>query len=361
MNNTGSLAEFYRGKKVLLTGHTGFKGTWLSVMLELLGAKVCGYALPLSTYSFYHKVSPQVNIHVEGDIADEKKVFSTAEAFEPEIIIHLASHSSLDGSMKIPDYIFKTNLMGVVNVLEVSRRLESVRSTVVVTSDKCYRNLETDEAYVEDSVLGAKDPYSTSKVCQEFLTGCYMDTFFSEKERLAGIATARASNVIGPGDYNLSRLLPYLLDCFVSGRTAEIRNPHAIRSWQHVLGVLQGYLLLAQKLYESAGLTDEYNGAYNFGPKEDGFASVREIAEIAEKCFDHASYTVIDGKDHIRKEAGILKLDSAKSKRILGWEPGESLEETIRWTCDFVRREAAGENAAGLCRESVERYLESVL
>ncbi|NBJ92535.1 CDP-glucose 4,6-dehydratase [Parablautia muri] len=358
MNNIDHVMEFYKGKKVLLTGHTGFKGTWMSVILELLGAKVCGYSLPLNTYSFYHKVSPHLQYHVEGDIADEDKVSFIAGSFQPEIIFHFASHSSLDGSMKIPDFILRTNLMGTVNILETVRQIESIKSVVVVTSDKCYQNLETDELYKEDSILGAKDPYSTSKVCQELLTSCYMDTFFREEGRLIGIATARASNVIGPGDNNISRLMPYLLDSFANERIAKIRNPYAVRPWQHVLDVLYGYLLLAKNLYESAGVTMKYNGAYNFGPNKDGFVQVGHIAAMAARYFENASYSVIKGKDHIRNEAKVLKLDSTKAKDMLGWKPKRTLEETIEFTCNFVIKEKRGENTAELCRDSIRQYLE---
>lgn len=360
MNNMVQVMEFYKGKKVLLTGHTGFKGTWMSVMLEVLGAKVCGYSLPLNTYSFYHKVSPQMHYHVEGDIADKDKVLYTADLFQPEIVFHFASHSSLEGSMKIPDFILRTNLMGTVNILEAARLIKNIKSVVVVTSDKCYQNLETEKLYTEDSLLGAKDPYSTSKVCQELLTSCYMDTFFGEKECLTGIATARASNVIGPGDYNVSRLMPYLLDSFVNERVAKIRNPYAIRPWQYVLDVLYGYLLLAKNLYESAGETMKYNGAYNFGPNENGFAQVGQITEMVRKHFEHASYIVIEGKDHIRKEAKVLKLDSTKAKDMLEWNPKCILEETIKLTCDFVLKEKQGKVAAELCREEIRQYLEMI-
>lgn len=355
-----AIKDFYKGKKVLLTGHTGFKGTWMSVMLENLGAEVCGYSLPLSKSSFYYKVTPNVKYHVEGDIFEEKKVFQTIDTFQPEIIIHLASHSSLDGSMKIPDFILRTNLMGCLNVLEASRRLDCIKAVVVVTSDKCYQNMETDKPYAEDSSLGAKDPYSTSKVCQELLTSCYVDTFFSEGDKIIGVATARASNVIGAGDYNISRLMPYLLDSYLSGSVPQIRNPYAIRPWQYVLDVLYGYLLLAKKLYESSGITSEHNGAYNFGPREDGFAQVGEIAQMVGKYFGNANFTKKDAKDQIRQETKILKLDSSKAHKVLNWQVQKSLEETVALTVDFVKKEKMGTNAGYLSREQVENYLKGV-
>lgn len=352
--------DFWRGKKVLLTGHTGFKGTWLSVFLEILGAEVWGYSLPLSNSSFYSVSSPNICKHIEGDIAETQRICQAIELFQPEIVFHLASHSSLDGSMKIPHFILQTNLMGVVNVLEATRKTDSVKSVVVVTSDKCYQNMETNEPYTEDAVLGGKDPYSTSKVCQELLTSCYMDTFFNNEIRPIGIATARASNVIGAGDYNISRLMPYLLDCYSNGRIPQIRNPYAVRPWQYVLDVLYGYLLLAEKLYESAGITTEFNGAYNFGPAADGFEQVGKITEMVGKQFNSYEYIIKPGKDHIRKETKILKLDSTKAEKVLNWKIQKHLEETIALTVDFVKREKMGEPPGFLCREQILRYMEGM-
>ena len=352
--------EFWKGKRVLLTGHTGFKGTWMSILLQVLGAEVCGFSLPLNASTFYSQVLPSIQSHNEGDIADTKKVLQLFDTFKPEIVIHLASHSSLDGSMKIPHFILQTNLMGVVNVLEATRKTDSVKSVVVVTSDKCYQNMETNEPYTEDAMLGGKDPYSTSKVCQELLSSCYMDTFFNDEIRPIGIATARASNVIGAGDYNISRLMPYLLDRYSNGRTPQIRNPYAVRPWQYVLDVLYGYLLLAEKLYESAGITTEFNGAYNFGPAADGFEQVGKIAEMVGKQFNSYEYIIKPGEDHIRKETKILKLDSTKAEKVLNWKIQKHLEETITLTVDFVKREQQGEATGFLCREQILRYMEGM-
>lgn len=352
--------SFWKGKKVLLTGHTGFKGTWMSLMLEALGAEVCGYSLPLSEYSFYSKSGATVTEHHEGDIADRQKLERVITGFKPEIVIHLASHSSLDGSDKIPDFILRTNIMGVVNLLDISRGLEYIKSIVIVTSDKCYRNLESEKPYVEECELGGEDPYSVSKVCQELITNCYQRTFFEQVRGNACIATARASNVIGMGDYNISRLMPYLLDSFVNGRTPQIRNPHAVRPWQYVLDVLYGYLLLAEKLYVSAGMTTQYNGAYNFGPEEDGFVQVGQMAEMVGRCFDNAEYVKQQDKDNVRKETNILKLDSTKAKTTLNWKIQKNLNETIASIVDCIKQEKAGVSMADLCHAQVCEYLEGV-
>lgn len=352
--------DFWYGKRVLLTGHTGFKGTWMNLLLEHLGAIVCGYSLPVNPYSFYSKVCPQIELHGEGDIADSEKVLCTVQKFKPEIVLHFASHSSLNGSMEIPDFILRTNLMGVVNVLEAVRKTDSVKAVVIVTSDKCYQNMETEVPYTEEGSLGATDPYGTSKVCQELLASCYQHTFFQADGRMVSIATARASNVIGAGDYNITRLMPYLLDRFSNGKAAQIRNPRAIRPWQYVLDVLTGYLLLAEKLYTSYGVTTEYNGAYNFGPLDDGLAEVGDVVEQVSQCFGGAEYVIKSGQDHIKKEASILRLDSSKAQNTLGWIPQKTLEEMIRLTVEFVKSEKQGIPAKQLAREYVNIYFEEV-
>ena len=350
------LTEFYCGKRVMVTGHTGFKGTWLSIMLEKMGATVCGYSLPLEKSSFFVKVQPKVYRSEEGNVIDAVKVKSVVESFQPEIVIHLASHSSLDGSMKIPEYILKTNFLGVLNVLESVRQVSSVKAVVVVTSDKCYQNREIQEPYTEEAPLGAKDPYSVSKVCQELLSQCYQDTFFENSTRKIGIATGRASNIIGNGDYNISRLMPYLLDCYTHGSLPQIRNSHAIRSWQYVLDVDYGYLLLAKKIYENIEHTKEYNGAYNFGPGEDGFMTVGMVADLLAKNFMTKRYQEIVSQDQIRKEANILKLDSTKAEQVLGWKRRVSMEKALKLISEFAQNEARGESVSMLCRNRVQEY-----
>lgn len=357
MNSFEELKQFYKGKRVLVTGNTGFKGTWMTVMLNELQAEVCGYSLPLNPYSFYCQTSVKAKLQVENDITDVDRVLETADAFQPEIMIHLASHSSLYGSESIPDYILKTNLMGTLNVLEAARRNPYIKAVVIVTSDKCYENRETDIPYQETEPLGGKDPYSTSKVCQELLTACYNYSFFEISQTGCAIATARASNVIGPGDYNIDRLMPYLLDSFANGRKAKIRNPFAVRPWQNVLEVVYGYLLLAKKLYESFGVTKEYNGAYNFGPSDDGFATVGEVVELLKKQFVNAEYLIEAGNVPVRTETQILKLDSTKAKNKLDWEVKYSLDDTIRFTTEFVKQEKEGKKLSDLCRYYVQHYL----
>ena len=350
--------DFWKNKKVLLTGHTGFKGSWMSLMLKELGAEVCGYSLPLNKYSFYEKIHPDIYRHEEGDIADQKRVISVVESFKPEIVIHFASHSSLDRSRKIPDYILRTNLMGCVSILEAVRVVESVKALVMVTSDKCYQNKETEIPYKEDAPLGAKDPYSTSKVCQEILTQCYRDTFFKKTDRAIQAATARASNVIGAGDYNITRLMPYLLDTFSHKKIPQIRNPYAVRPWQYVLDVLYGYLLLAEKLYENPNDYSQFGGAYNFGPREDGFAQVGYVTELVSERFGNLPYEIKTDKEQNNYETKILKLDSSKAQKLLHWMPQKNLRETIALSVTFVKSEMAGHKVDLLARKYIRDYLE---
>ncbi len=355
--------DFWKGKKVLLTGHTGFKGTWMSLMLNTLGATVCGYSLPLSQYSFYSKTKIKVAKHYEGDIADRVSLEKVLEEFSPEIIIHLASHSSLDGSDKIPDFILRTNIMGVVNLLDITRNLNCVRSIVVVTSDKCYKNLESEAPYEEDCDLGGEDPYSVSKVCQELITKCYQKTFFEQISsgiRQPCIATARASNVIGVGDYNVTRLIPYVLECFKDGNVATIRSPKSVRPWQYVLDVIWGYLLLARKLYEESDIGIQYNGPYNFGPKEDGFREVGNIVEILSKCFPNADYIFGEVSRSVIGETNILKLDSTKAQNILNWNPLYTIEEMADEIVQFIMQEKRGIAVSTLCKDAIQAYLEKV-
>ena len=349
--------SFWKERRVLLTGHTGFKGSWMALMLEYLGAKVCGYSLPIEPTSFYKSVRPNVDKCVEADIADPYIVTNIINDYKPEIVFHFAAHSSLQGSMEIPGYILKTNLLGTLNILEAVRQSDTVQAVVVVTSDKCYLNFNKNEPYEEESVLWATDPYSASKVGQELLAACYKDTFFQDKDSPIAIATARASNVVGPGDYNYTRLFPHIFDCFVNGRIPEIRNPYAIRPWQYVLDVLHGYLLLAERLYVNAYKTTAYNGAYNFGPADDGYIDVEHVTKIVSQCFDNAPYKIISGQDHIPRETKILMLDSTKAQKILNWYPKYSIEKALKETANFIKNEKKGIDRYDLARTMILQYM----
>lgn len=354
------LETFFYGKKVLLTGHTGFKGTWMSLLLRQLGAIVCGYSLPIETASFFYDSKTKVDYQIEGDIANFELVFQTIVDYKPEIIIHFASHSSLDKSDQIPDFILRTNIMGVVNVLESARKTSFVKSVLIVTSDKCYKNLETDAEYTEESSLGGSNPYSVSKVCQELISACYRETFFDVDEYYPCVVTARASNVIGPGDYNGTRLLPYLFSQFLEGKTAVIRNKDSIRPWQYVLDVLWGYLLLVKKMYGYYGHSQTLQGAYNFGPRKDGIVSVETLVKKLGENFEGANYEFISLTEKKIIESNILKLDSSKARYQLGWEPIYNLEKILTVTTDFYKKARNNEELEVLCQKFIQNYMEEV-
>lgn len=349
--------KFYSGKRVLVTGHTGFKGTWTSLLLEELGASVWGYALPTGNEyvsdRFYHEAAPAITGESFGDITDFDYLYRTIEQFKPEIIFHLASHSSLYRSMEIPHHILQTNMMGVLNILEGARKVPSVKAIVIVTSDKVYQNLSQDTCYGENSILGGSDPYSTSKHCQELLTDCYNQTFFTSGQGIR-VATARACNCIGPGDYNGSRLFPYLVESFLNRQIPSIRNPYAIRPWQAVQDVIRGYLYLGEHLYKQAveNNSDGMN-AFNFGPGKDGFQTVGDLTRLVSEAFGGLEYRIVESGDQIPKEAKILKLDSTRASKILGWKPEIAFEDNIAASIDFLCRKKNGENVKKLARSYI--------
>lgn len=350
--------NFFKGKKILITGHTGFKGTWLSLMLEKMGACLYGYALPGSEQTPFYMES---GIHfVEcryGNIQDKEAVLDYVQKIQPEIVIHLASHSTLDKTGDLTEYIFDSNVMGVVNLLDAVKSIETVKAVLIVTSDKCYQNVESDIGYKETARLGAQDPYSTSKACQELVTECYRKSFFNKGRKNIPIATARASNVVGGGDYNLSRLFPYLLECFSNGDVAEIRSPKAIRPWQNVLDVLGGYLTLVQMSYESNDADGVYSSAFNFGPEEDGFQTVESAALLLQKNFEGSSLHVTEMKVNVI-ETKILKLDSLKAKEVLNWYPVYNFETTMKMAAEFKKRQNRNENVREIALDMINDYIE---
>lgn len=351
--------DFFRDKNVLITGHTGFKGTWLSIMLETLGAQLHGFALPDSDKTEFFADS-----HISfrscryGMMQNYDDISECISSIAPDIIIHLASHSTLDKNGELTSYIFDSNVKGAVNLYEAVRKCgHRPKAILTVTSDKCYLNAESNVGYTEGSPLGAQDPYSTSKACQELISDCYRKSFFTADKLNVPLATARASNVIGGGDNNLSRLFPYLLDCFANGRTAQIRNPEAIRPWQNVLDVLGGYLTLVEKIYGSDP-SGRFASAFNFGPEEDGFAPVKDIADFLSAEFGNAPYEITGQSVQVR-ETNVLKLDSSKAKSLLDWKPRYSFRDTLKMTAEFKRNVIRSDHGTA-AREMIERYLETV-
>ncbi len=345
---------FWQGKRVLLTGHTGFKGSWLSLWLQTLGAEVTGLALPPHTDPnlFQLTVAGQPDIKsIMGDIRETDTVADAFARAQPEMVFHLAAQALVRTSYQQPVDTFATNVMGTVNVLERARQTESVRAVIVVTSDKCYQNREWCWAYREDEPLGGHDPYSASKGCAELVTAAYRDSFFKAQHG-AGVATARAGNVIGGGDWGTDRLIPDLIRAFSRGEKPLIRRPTAVRPWQHVLEPLAGYLRLAQCLFDEP---EAYSEAWNFGPDDTASVTVGTIVEYVTSHWPEAPGWQQDTAAHPH-EAYALKVDASKARARLAWNPQLDVRAALDWTVDWYVRHAAGTPALTLVREQLDRY-----
>lgn len=319
--------EFWRGKRVFLTGHTGFKGSWLSLWLQSRGANVVGYALaPPSKPSLFDVAQvAQGMVSLHGDIRDLEQMQKTMAQHQPEIVIHMAAQSLVRYSYQNPVETYATNVMGTVNVLEAVRQTSSVKAVVVITSDKCYENREWIWGYRENEAMGGYDPYSNSKGCAELVTAAYRQSFFNKVGHKVAVASARAGNVIGGGDWAADRLIPDMVRAVTEGRPVQIRNPHAIRPWQHVLEPLSGYLKLAQKLYEEGA---DYAEGWNFGPGDDDAKPVQWIVERYTQLWGEGASWTLDQAEHPH-EAHYLKLDCSKARMRLDWQPKWSLAQAL--------------------------------
>ncbi len=323
-------AEFWRGKRVLLTGHTGFKGSWLSLWLQSMGARVVGFALaPPTKPSLFEVAGVEKGMtSIIGDIRDLAHLRQVFAEHQPEIVIHMAAQPLVRYSYIEPVETYSTNVMGVVNLLEAVRSTPSVKAVVNVTTDKCYENREWTWGYRENEAMGGYDPYSSSKGCAELVTAAYRNSYFHPEkyqEHGVAIATARAGNVIGGGDWAEDRLIPDIMRAITAGRAVNIRNPHAIRPWQHVLEPLSGYLLLAQKLYADGAAFAE---GWNFGPNDEDAKPVQWIVERLTQSWGEGASWVVDGGEHPH-EAHYLKLDCSKAKGQLNWHPRWHLDEAL--------------------------------
>jgi CDP-glucose 4,6-dehydratase len=348
---------FWRGKRVFLTGHTGFKGSWLSLWLQTLGATVAGYALdPPSNPNLFEaaKVASQMESS-HGDICDLPAMRSVIASFKPEVVLHLAAQSLVRPSYQDPLLTYKTNVIGSANLLECVRECASVRSVVVVTSDKCYENRESSRPYRETDTLGGYDPYSSSKACTELVVAAYRNSFFPLErysEHRVAIATARAGNVIGGGDWAQDRLVPDIIRGFSAGRSVPLRNPHATRPWQHVLEPLRGYLSLAERLFQDGA---KFSGPWNFGPPYSDAKPVEWIIKrLAEQWGAEARWEV-DAGPHPH-EASMLQLDWSKAAKELGWRPVLNLAEALDTTLSWYREFFAGKDARKMCLEQINAY-----
>ncbi len=348
--------KFWQGKRVLVTGHTGFKGSWLCIWLLEMGAEVIGYALPPNTQRDNYVVcglEKQVT-DIRGNILDAERLEEVFLKYRPEILFHLAAQPLVRLSYEQPWLTYETNVMGTLNVLEATRRTGCVRSAVMITTDKCYENRGTMRGYRETDPMGGHDPYISSKGCAELLISSYRRSFFQTQGTChTAVASARAGNVIGGGDWAEDRLIPDCIRAIEGGRMVELRSPGAIRPWQFVLEPLGGYLMLAQGLWNCP---EQYSEGWNFGPEEKQTATVGEVAEqMISLC----------GGDGVKKrmdantphEAGKLLLDSTKAKTRLGWRPRLSLEEALRWTAEWYR-DYKSKDACEICRRQIREFAE---
>lgn len=344
--------EFWRGRRVLLTGHTGFKGSWLGLWLQSMGAELHGLALaPPTTPALFDQADVGAGMVSRlGDVRDHEFVRGVVRDCKPEIVIHMAAQSLVRYSYQAPVETYATNVMGTVNVLEAARHARTVRAIVNVTSDKCYENREWDWGYREHDRLGGNDPYSNSKACVELVTQAYRRSFFQG----AGIAlaTARAGNVIGGGDWAVDRLVPDILRAFENHRPVAIRNPRATRPWQHVLEPLAGYLMLAERLYTEGQAFAE---GWNFGPEEQDARPVRWIVEHMVQAWGNGVSWMVDG-DEQPHEAHDLRLDSSRAKSRLAWRPRWNLSTAIGKVLEWHRGWLAGDDVRARCLQQIEQY-----
>lgn len=347
-----SFSGVYRGKKVLVTGHTGFKGSWLTLWLIKLGSKVIGYALEPPTKPNHFELLNLDIVSIIGDIRDRDKLNAVFKRYEPEIVFHLAAQPLVRYSYINPVETFETNVMGTINVFEACRITESVRAIVNITSDKCYENREWVYGYREVDPMGGYDPYSSSKGCSELVTAAYRNSFFHKNG--VALSSVRAGNVIGGGDWGEDRLIPDCVRALSQNKTIVIRNPNATRPWQYILDPLGGYLLLGALMY---GDGPEYSDAWNFGPNDENVLAVEELVMLVIKHWGNGDYITDNTLNHPH-EARLLKLDASKARALLGWKPiynvYEAVERTIGWYKNFyngMSKEKLYDLTVGLIKE----------
>lgn len=343
----------YKNKKVLLTGATGFKGSWLSLWLNNIGAEVLGYSLePNTTPSMFEELNITAKIkNVFGDIRDRKKLEQVFNDFKPEIVFHLAAQPIVRLSYSEPINTYEINVIGTLNVLEAARKCGSVKAFINVTTDKCYENQEIIRGYREDEPMGGYDMYSSSKGCVEIMSSSYRRSFLGHSYAMA---TARSGNVIGGGDWALDRLIPDCIKSINEQKPVEIRNPLATRPWQHVLEPLSGYLILGKKLLEEG---HKYAESFNFGPNID---SVLTVEKIAQKTIQNYGYSeiIVNKKDDLH-EANLLMLDTEKAKKVLNWAPLYCANDAIKHTVEWYKKFYNGEKMFDFTIEQIKNYEEA--
>lgn len=343
--------NFWRKKRVLITGHTGFKGSWLVLWLRRLGAQVTGISLPpITSPNLFDlaKINELSTSHF-CDIRNIEALTTLVNSAQPEVVFHLAAQPLVRHSYQKTVDTFGINVMGTAHILNALRGLGSVKVVVMVTTDKVYSNSEWCWPYRENDVLGGHDPYSASKAASEIVIASYRDSFFVEQG--VGIASARAGNIIGGGDWSADRLIPDAVRSWQKGETLKIRRPNAIRPWQHVLDPLAGYLILAEKLWANVSLA----GAYNFGPPTQQSSTVRDVIQLAQAAYGNCTVQYGDGSDGPH-EAGWLALEIAKAQHILGFEPRLSLASAVQRTMSWYQSQNSGVNASKLCEDDIAMY-----
>jgi CDP-glucose 4,6-dehydratase len=349
--------SFWQGKRVFLTGHTGFKGGWLALWLQQMGAEVTGYSLePNTSPSFFEASKVHQGMQsLTGDVRDLDGLTKALTSAKPDIVFHLAAQSLVHYGYKHPVETYATNVMGTVHVLEAVRQTPSVKAVVVVTTDKCYENQEWHWGYRENEPLGGYDPYSSSKGAAELATAAYRTSYFNPNDYAkhgVAIATARAGNVIGGGDWALDRLVPDMVRAISQDQPVLIRRPQAVRPWQHVLEPLAGYLMLAQDLYSKGA---DISGAYNFGPREQDAQPVQWVVEQVTRFWGPKATWQADTANHPH-EAKYLKLDCSKAKAVLGWEPQWDLERTLSEVVAWHKAHIAQENMRQFSLRQVAQF-----
>ena len=343
--------NFWDKKRILITGHTGFKGSWLTMVLNELGSDIFGVSLEPNTSPSIYKTNKLDSLCVSNiiNIKDYDKVRDLVTEHKPEIIFHMAAQSIVKDSYLDPLNTFQTNVMGTVNLCEIVRTSGFVKAFINVTSDKCYKNLEKKTAFVESDELGGYDAYSASKACSELATSAYISSFFSNETR---VVTARAGNVIGGGDWSNYRLIPDIFRSIVSKQELIIRYPNSVRPWQHVLEPLFGYLELAKKLYSG----DTVQGAWNFGPKESSHKTVREVVDHMKVALPELNYKISSKKSDY--EAGLLYLDISKSCKYLDWSPKWSFEKCLIATSEWYKAYIDNKDMLEFSKNQIHEYLD---
>ena len=356
------LNNFYKNKKILITGHTGFKGSWLSQILIYFGAKISGYSLEPNTKPSLFKalnLNKKIN-HNIGDIRDYKNFKKIFIKEKPEIVFHLAAQPLIRDSYDDPLYTFETNIIGTANILQAIKETESVKSAVIITTDKVYKDKNWIYPYKENDELGGYDPYSSSKAGAEIITDSYIKSFFNPKDynkkHKTLIASARAGNVIGGGDWQKDRLIPDTIRAiFEKKKEIIIRNPNSIRPWQYVLEPLYGYMLLAKRLYNGER---KFSGAWNFGPDNKSFLTVKKLIEKSLSILEKGSYII--KKDKNKHEADLLRLDISKAKSVLSWQPVYDIDTTLQFTFDWYKSFYNKEDIINLTNKQIGLFLKKL-